>query len=182
MEKRTGLAGKLTMAVFAVVMMLAVLPFMMPGRSTAYAAAVKNVTKAKTIALKDAGFKESAVTIKKAVLDKEDNEWEIKFQKGDYKYEYTISAKNGRIEEKDYEIITVKKSSGQKQISKSKAKKIALKGAKQSAVKKLKIKKKTYRSKAKVWEVSFKKGKGEWEYKIDRYSGKILEMEYEYNK
>ena len=49
-------------------------------------------------------------------------------------------------------------------------------------MKKLKIKKKTYRSKAKVWEVSFKKGKGEWEYKIDRYSGKILEMEYEYNK
>jgi len=184
MRKNTDLGMRLAAAVFTVCMILAVLPFIMPGRSSVYAAAVKSAAQAKSIALKDAGLKETNVTFIKAKHEiDDDDEWEVEFKSGGYKYDYSILSKNGKIKEKEYEIIKVKKSAGTKQITQSKAKQFALKNAKQTStsVKKLKIKKKTFRSKAKVWEVSFKKGKNEWEYKIDRYSGKILEMEYSYD-
>lgn len=61
------------------------------------------VSKAKQIALKDAGFSSSEVDFVKAKLDKEDGErvYEIEFYSGRMEYEYTIDAYTGEILEWD---------------------------------------------------------------------------------
>lgn len=61
------------------------------------------MAKAKSIALKNAGFKSSQVTFTKAKLDYDDGlqVYEIEFYKGHYEYEYEINAKTGKIISKD---------------------------------------------------------------------------------
>lgn len=135
-------------------------------------------SKAKSIALKNAGFKASKISGYKSNLDKKDSEYEIKFKKSGYRYEYTINAVNGKIKDRSYEKIKVTKSGGKNKISKAKAKSIALGKAGVKKVSKYKIKAKKYRG-VSVWEVSFKKGSAEYEYKIDRKTGKVLEFEYD---
>lgn len=144
------------------------------------AATVKFITaaKAKKIALKNAGFKARNVKSFKSKLDKEDAEYEIKFEKGNYRYEYTINAVSGKIKNRSYEAIKVSRARTGKAISKKKAKNIALKKAKVKKVSKCTIKSDTFKG-ARVWEVSFKKGKAEYELKISKYKGKVLDFEYD---
>ncbi|HHW94600.1 MAG TPA: peptidase [Mogibacterium sp.] len=54
---------------------------------------------AKQIALGDAGISEADATFTKIDLDKDDGilEYEIEFQVGEWEYEYTINASNGKI-------------------------------------------------------------------------------------
>lgn len=59
--------------------------------------------KAKSIALKDAGFSASQVTFTKVKLDKEDGVYEVEFRKGKTEYEYEIDADTGEILESDSE-------------------------------------------------------------------------------
>ena len=62
-------------------------------------------TKAKSIALKDAGLKESAVFGYEAEYDKEGKVYvyEVEFETKKYEYEYTINAETGKIIRKDVE-------------------------------------------------------------------------------
>ena len=64
-------------------------------------------SKAKQIALEDAGFKENQVTFTKALLDTENGkpEYEIDFNKGKYEYDYDIDAGTGAILNADKELI-----------------------------------------------------------------------------
>lgn len=66
-----------------------------------------SIDKARSIALSDAGFKESDVTFTKSELDTDNNtgikSYEIDFINGDTKYEYTINAETGAIIEKEAE-------------------------------------------------------------------------------
>ena len=111
MRKKTGILKKITVFVFAAAMVLTMLPSLLPGSGTVYAAAVTK-DKALSIALADAGFTRSSVTSLKAVRDRDDDDdddgWEISFKKGGYRYEYDIS-RQGRIDQKEYKIIKVKK-------------------------------------------------------------------------
>ena len=138
--------------VLAAVLVLTMLPVAVPQTGQVYAAqSYIGEKKAREIALKDAGAKEKDVANLKCRLDKKD---------------------------KEYEIVKIDKKSGKTTISKSKAKNIACKAAGVKSGKNLKIRKQNWRG-TKVWKVEFKKGKYEYEYKINIYSGRILEMEYE---
>lgn len=123
-------------------------------------------TKAKKIALKNAGYKESQVKGLKVELDKEDNEYEVDFKTSKHKYEYNIHATKGKIHEKEIKVLKRKKSTGKKVIGKKKALEIALKNAK--------VKK----SGAKHIEVELEKSKGVKYYDIE-FSYKTKEYEYE---
>lgn len=61
---------------------------------------------AKNIALKDAGVKEGSVTNIRIELDFDDGrqEYDVDFYVGDKEFEYTISAEDGSILEKDADI------------------------------------------------------------------------------
>lgn len=63
--------------------------------------------KAKSIAVKDAGFKKSAVIFKKCKLDVDNGIrlYEVEFTKGSKKYEYDINSKSGKIIDKDIDYI-----------------------------------------------------------------------------
>ena len=165
--------------VLAAVLVLTMLPVAVPQTGQVYAAqSYIGEKKAREIALKDAGAKEKDVANLKCRLDKKDKEYEVSFTKNGYNYGYSIRAGSGKIEEKEYEIVKIDKKSGKTTISKSKAKNIACKAAGVKSGKNLKIRKQNWRG-TKVWKVEFKKGKYEYEYKINIYSGRILEMEYE---
>lgn len=66
-----------------------------------------SLEKAKSIALKDAGVAASSATFTKAKLDKDDGklEYEIEFVANGKKYEYEISAGNGRILKSEVESV-----------------------------------------------------------------------------
>ena len=177
MMRKKGFTGRIAVGLLAVIMVLTLLPVTVPQSRAVYAAqSYIGDKKAKEIALKDAGAEEKDVSNLACRLDKEDHEYEVCFRKSGYDYEYTIHARSGKIEEKEYEVIKIDKKSGKNTISKSKAKSIACKRAGLKNAKKAKIKKQSFRG-TKVWTVSFKKGKYEYEYKINIYSGKILKME-----
>lgn len=63
--------------------------------------------KAKSIAVKNAGFTKSSVTFKKCKLDIEKRlrVYEVEFIKSNKYYEYDINAKNGKIVDKDVDIM-----------------------------------------------------------------------------
>ncbi len=177
--RKKGFIKRFVFGLLAAVLVLTMLPVAVPQTSQVYAAqSYIGEKKAKEAALKDAGAKEKDVTNLKCKLDKRDNEYEVKFTRNGYNFEYSIGARSGKIEEKEYKIVKIDKKSGKTTISKSKAKNIAYKAAGVKSGKNLKIRKQNYRG-TKVWKVEFKKGKYEYEYKVNIYSGKILEMEYE---
>lgn len=66
-----------------------------------------SVKKAKSIAVKDAGFKKKDVKFKKCKLDVEKGYrvFAVKFTKGKKKYEYDINSKTGKIVDKEVERI-----------------------------------------------------------------------------
>ena len=131
-------------------------------------------TKAKSIALKDAGVKKSKAVFIETKLTKDDGvkQYDIEFIAGKKCYEYEIKAKNGKILDK--EIRTLKNSS-KTYISASKAKSVALKdgGFKKSQVtfKKCKL---DVDNRYVVYDVEFYKGAVEYEYEINAKTGKII--------
>ena len=59
--------------------------------------------KAKSIALNDAGLKESKVRQLEVELDKEDNKYEVDFEANGKEYSYEINATTGKIIDKEVE-------------------------------------------------------------------------------
>ena len=159
----------------AVILMLG----LMLGAFRAEAASRKiSKSKAKSIATKHAGFKKSKVKFTKAKYDKEDNEYEIKFVKGNYKYEYDINAKTGKIKDWEKERIHKSNKKSGKYIGAAKAQAIALQraGFDASQVTFTKVKLDTEDGK-KVYEIEFTKDNKEYEFTINAKTGKIMEID-----
>ena len=175
MRKMKNVKRKIVAIAFAMMMGMGLLSMAMPAK--AYAASV-DAAGAKSIALKDAGYQSSSVKRLTCKQDSRGTEYIVKFKKGKYTYRYEIKKNSGRIDEMSRKLTKVKKSSGNKEISKEKATKIAFKKLGIKSARDLDREREIYRG-AKVWEVSFDKGNYDYEFKIDRYSGKILYMEKE---
>ena len=171
---------RVTVGFLALALMLTLMPVLTPARSSALAASYIGSAKAQQIALKNAGTTKDKVTNLKTTFDREDREYEVRFRKSGYNFDYAINAKTGRIEEKEYKIVKIDKKSGKEIITKAKAKSMALSKVGAKASTKARVTKQAYRG-TKVWKVEFNKGRHEYEYKINVYSGKILEMDYEYD-
>ena len=152
-----------------------------------------SASKAKSIALSDAGVKSSQARFTKAKLDRDDGriEYEIEFYVGSTEYDYSIDAKTGAILERDIDreevtpttkpaATTKKETQSNSFISVSKAKAIALSHAGVSennvSFKKVKLEKDdgVYE-----YEVEFYVGNWEYEYSINAKTGKILDFDKE---
>ena len=173
MKKTMNLKKKIVAMGFAVMMAMGMLQIAAPAK--VYAASV-DADGAKQVALKSAGFDAGSVKSLKCTEDYDDNEYVVRFKKGSYTYRYEVRKSSSVISEMSRKRTKIKKSSGSKAISKAKAKKIAYKKLGIKSASHLEREKDRYYG-AKVWEVSFDKGKYEYEFKIDRYSGKILYYE-----
>ena len=144
-------------------------------------------TKAKKIALDDAGLKESEVTFTEVYLDRDDGVqyYNVDFYTSTKEYDYEIHAVSGKILERDIENRDDNNnnnndSTDTQLISKSKAKKIALDdaGLKESEV--------TFTSVylerddgVQYYNVDFYTSTTEYDYEIHAVSGKILERDAE---
>lgn len=135
-------------------------------------------SKATKIALKDAGLKKRQVKglSVESGSEKGHKVYEVEFRRGTRKYEYDIDKYTGEIVDKDLDRVKSSKSTGSKKaVGKSKAIKIALKkaGFTKAQVKGLKVTS-DWESGHKVYEVEFQRGKYEYEYDVDKYTGKII--------
>lgn len=139
------------------------------------------VEEAKAAALKRASLDESQVTFTKTKLDTDDRipHYDIDFVSGGYEYEVEVNAKNGRIigyererEEKKPQVDT------SKFISADAAKKAALAhaGLTEAQVTELEAELDTDSLTA-HYDVDFKCGGYEYEYKINAKSGKVISFE-----
>ena len=142
-------------------------------------------SKAKNIALKDAGVKESKIFNYKIEKDFDDGvtHYDIEFQVENKEYTYEINAKTGNIIDKEIDIdddyvAPSSKKETSKSISESDAKSIALgdAGLKSSEIRNYQIEKDnddgiTY------YEIEFKAGNKEYTYEINAKSGKIIDKE-----
>lgn len=164
--------------------------------------------KAKKIAFNHAGIREELLTALEIELDLEDGVlvYEVEFQTDDYKYEYEIGARNGQILDYEFEARKGKdplrppvtepgqsesqtspsspspsQGSADNYIGQDQAVRIALDhaGFSRSQVKRLEVELKTKSGKTPYYEVEFEAGDYEYEYEIQAYSGKILEIEKE---
>ena len=143
-------------------------------------AAKRKISKntAKAIAAKHAGFKKSNVRFAKAKYDREDNEYDIEFVHGNYKYDYDISARNGKVKGRDIEKINCVSGTNPHFISTEKAKRIVLKKSRFKASKVIFTKIKMGKKHGKiVYEIEFVKGKKEYEYKINAKTGKVVSVD-----
>ena len=172
-DRMNKIRGKRTIWKTGILMILFLTIALTFGGAKVFAKKKISKNKAKTIAVKHAGFKKSKVRFIKAKYDKKDNEYDILFVKGNYKYDYDIHAVSGKIKSHDKEKIYCIKKTSSKYISVKKAKKIALKRAKfkSSQVIFTKIKMDTEKGK-KVYEIELVKGKKEYEYTINAKTGK----------
>lgn len=170
-------------AIISIMIMTAVLMLTLAGtaESALAAGSVTTITaeQATKIALKDAGTKKSKVkklvcTFEKDVED--GDQYEVRFRKGGYQYEYEILEEVGKIREKEMRLIKKEKKKGKATITKKQAKKTALKKAKIKNPKKLTIKKDKDDG-VKIWEVKFRKGSYKYEVEISRVTGKLLKIE-----
>ena len=134
--------------------------------------------KACNIALKDAKTKKSKVSELKVKLD-DGNEYEIRFIKGDFRYEYEINAYTGKIKDSDIDRVKLSESNADKDIGEKKALKIALKnaGISKADLNKKEIKKKKSKKHFVYYDIELKTSDKEYEYDIDAYTGKILEKD-----
>ena len=180
MKERTRLlqhAALKRMTLLLATLAIALLPVL-----AAYASSKKDIGKdrAKQTALKDAGTKADKVKKMKCSWDDDDGGcYEISFRKGNYNYEYTVLSGTGAVAEMEQKIRKIGKESGKQALSRKKARRIALKDAGLKTASKIRIKKTSYR-KARIWEVKFRAGGMEYEYKIGRYTGRIFEKEKEH--
>ena len=138
--------------------------------------------KAKAAALSHAGLKESQVTFEKVKLEKEDGRgiYEIKFHSGSTKYEYEIDALDGSLWDYEWEEKTADVSGSITDIGRDKAKAAALAdaGLRESQTTDWKVKLEDEDGRP-VYEVEFKAGDMEYEYKIDGTTGAVLERDAE---
>lgn len=140
---------------------------------------------AKSIALKDAGFKEEDISGIRIKLETDDGvqEYEVDFYVDNKEYDYDIDAISGEIRSKDEDIDddfqwkTSSSSSGAA-ISESKAKKIALKKVSGAAEKDIRIHLDTDDGR-KIYEGSIIYNEREYDFEIDANSGDIIEWEEE---
>lgn len=136
---------------------------------------------AKSKALKHAGLTASEVTFTKAELDYDEGiaEYEIEFYSSEYEYDYEINADNGMVIKYSKEALEfpVIKNSG-KMITLKKAKDIALQYsgavASEATFTKAEL---DYDDGIAEYEIEFYVGQKEYEFKIDAYSGEILEFD-----
>ena len=156
------------------------------GTTTAATSQTKiGVTKAKSIALADAGISAGSVTrYNRTKLDKEDGVtvYEIKFFTAANRYEYEINAYTGAIVDKDVEKRTYPSASTSTSsyIGAAKAKSIALDkaGISASNVSFIKAKLDTENGQ-RVYDVEFVSGGMEYDYTIAATSGTVLEYDSE---
>jgi uncharacterized membrane protein YkoI len=130
--------------------------------------------KAKSIALADFDVSEAEVSKLKAELDREKNVmvYEVEFKYDHKEYEYEINAESGAIVKAPSK---PKPQQTENYIGESMAKSIALKaaGLTESQVSKLKVELERKKG-ATVYEVEFKYGRREYEYKVDAVSGALV--------
>ena len=142
-------------------------------------------SRAKKIALADAGVKAANAVFLKASLDWDDGraQYEVEFYSGNTEYDYDIDALTGAIlssdrELEDFDIGTVS-SSSDKVISAEKAKSIALNRAPSgSTVVKCQLDRDDGRT---IYEVELRNGRMEYDCDIDAVSGQILKWESDYD-
>lgn len=161
-----------------VFLMVIALPLFTSPAMAASSASTIGTSRAKEIAVEHAGFTTSAVSFKKAKLDRDDGvyEYEINFVKGSYRYEYDIDAYSGAVLE-----YTVKKTSTARNTTKSmigleKAKEAALKAAGLKAADVTFIETKLDRdSRTNEYDISFYTDTMKYEYEIDAASAAVNE-------
>ena len=143
-----------------------------------------SLDEAKEIALSYAGVKSEEAVFTKAKLDYDDGraEYELEFIVGNTEYEYDIDASTGEVISSSVE--TKNKKSSQKSsgtdIGEEKARTIALNHAGVKAGDAYEFEAELdHDDGVTVYEIEFKSGKMEYEYKIDAYTGAILEHEAE---
>ncbi len=156
-----------------------------PTTSTDTTTAI-TVEKAKEITLNHAGLKSSDVSFIKAQLDYDDGVkvYEIEFYNSNKEYDYEINATTGAIVSFDYDVEnwTRPTTSTTATITSEKAKEIAFNHAGVSAanVYGLKVELDTDDGQ-KEYEVEFKSGRIEYEYKINANTGAIISYDSEYD-
>lgn len=140
-------------------------------------------TQAKKIALEHADLKSSQVDFTKVKLDKDDGiyVYEVEFYYNSSEYDYEIHAVSGKILAYSYEVENYNSgNSGKSNISKTKAKEIALKHAgvksSQADFTKVKLDKDDGVS---VYEIDFNTDNAEYDYEIHAKTGEVLKAEYE---
>lgn len=146
---------------------------------------VISASRAKKIALRDAGLKEKDVTFVKVQLEYEDGrqEYDVEFYKGNVEYDYEIDARNGRILDVDWDIEDFVIPAPKPQppanlIGDAKAKQIALNhaGLREKDVTFVKVKL-DYEDGIQVYDVEFYYGNYEYDYEIDAGNGRILDVD-----
>ena len=150
--------------------------------------AAVTLEQAKAIALKDAGFTESQVTIVRAWQDYDDGrlEYEIEFYKDNVEYDYEIDAATGKILSRDYDaegyapVINNPTTSSGSAVTLDQAKAIALKdaGFTESQVTIVRAWQ-DYDDGRLEYEIEFYKDNVEYDYEIDAATGKILSRDYD---
>lgn len=116
----------------------------------------------------------SGATVIKAEYDRDDNKYEIEFIAGNYKYEYEISASDGRVIESEKE--AVKSSGTDYSVSADEARQKALSHAGVTDPYEFEI---DYDRDDNKYEVEFKSGGYEYSYDINAATGEILKSEKE---
>lgn len=139
--------------------------------------------KAKQIAVKDAGLKQSDVNFIKVEFSIDDGvkHYEVDFYANGVEYDYEIDALSGAVLKRETEG-KKQTTSEKKEISKSKAKNIALKHAGVSESDAYALSVELDRDDGKVYyEIEFKSGGYEYSCNVDAYSGKISDFEKEFD-
>lgn len=152
-------------------------------KAAAPSSAEKTITaeEAKSAALKHAGLTATEVTFTKSELDYDNGiaEYEIEFYSASHEYEYDINAATGAVIKYSKEALEIPAmKASQNTITAEEAKAAALKYAGLNAdhVKFTKTEL-DYDDGIIEYEIEFRYGKKEYEFKIDAYSGEILEAE-----
>lgn len=143
-----------------------------------------SLDKAKEVALSYAGVTVEQAVVRKAKLNHDDGrvEYELEFIVGNTEYEYDIDASTGEVISSSVETKNIEasqKSSGG-DIGEEKARTIALNHAGVGAGDAYELEAELdHDDGVTVYEIEFKSGNMEYEYKIDAYTGAILEHEAE---
>ena len=158
-------------------------------QTTAANSAELTQSKAKSKALKHAGVKSADANFIKVQRDYDDGRkiYEVDFRANGYEYDYEIDAVSGEVlkydKEKDHDYVapvTSKSEPKTEEISKSSAKKAALKhaGVKSADATFVKVLL-DYDDGRKTYEVDFRANGYEYDYEIDAVSGEILKYDKE---
>ncbi len=140
--------------------------------------------KAKQIAVKDAGLKQSDVNFIRVEFSIDDGvkHYEVDFYADGVEYDYEIDALSGAVLKRESEGKKQTTTNEKKEISKNNAKSIALKHAGVSESDAYALSVELDRDDGKVYyEIEFKSGGYEYSCNVDAYSGKITDFEKEFD-